>query len=110
MDLRDTFLIDSGADRYGAALVDAAQARNEALRTERLYKRVVAQCLLAADGKNATEKDAAARTHIKAVSAEDAWVEAETAFNLARAKADALQVRWETWRTEQANRRQEMKL
>lgn len=92
------------------ALVAAAQRQSEALRLEKLAKRVMAQLMIVSDEKSAGMREAAARSDLKYTVAEDAWIQAETAANIAKAGAEGLKIRWESWRTEQANERAAMTL
>lgn len=92
------------------ALVAAAKVQSEALRLEKLAKRVMAQLMIASDEKSAGMREAAARSDLKYTAVEDAWIQAETDANIAKAEADGLKIRWESWRTEAANTRAEMNL
>jgi hypothetical protein len=100
----------SPGERVHDALVEAAIAKTEAFKSERLYKRVLAECLLGAEGKTSAERDARARLHPKAIAAEDAWITNESKANIARAESDGLQVRFEEYRTREATARAEMTL
>lgn len=92
------------------ALVAAAKSASEALRLEKLAKRVMAQLMIVSDEKSAAMREAAARADLKYTSVEDAWIQAETTANIDKAEAEGLKVRWETWRTEQSTLRAEMQL
>ena len=92
------------------ALVAAAKSASEALRLEKLAKRVMAQLMILSDEKSVGMREATARADFKYTNAEDAWIQAETTANIHKAEADGLKIRWETWRTEQANTRAEMQL
>ncbi len=96
--------------KYHDALIRAAEAKNEALRAERMKKRIFAQVILRVEGKNAQEREAQAITHSEYQRFEDAWVEAETKANVAKAEADGLAVMFEAWRTQQATARAEMQI
>lgn len=96
--------------KYHDALIRAANAKNEALAAERLKKRVYAQCFLQVEGKNAAEREAKSITHAEYQRFEEQWIEAETRANLAKAEAEALAVKFEAWRTDQATRRAEMQI
>ena len=96
-------------DKYASALLTAAEAKSEALRLERLAKRFYSACYLTATGTIA-EREAKARTNEEYQRAEDEWVAAEHAANVAQAKADAIHVAYESWRTQEATKRAEMSL
>lgn len=98
------------ARQIEAALLDAARAKSEADRLERMAKRKLAELRLRADGKSADDREAWARTHTHYVDAENQYIEAASKANLARARADGLQIRFDEWRTEQATKRAEMNL
>ncbi len=44
------------------------------------------------------------------IDAENKWLDAETAYNLARAHADAAELEFEAWRTKESTKRAEMNL
>ena len=91
------------------AMVKHAAALNEALRTERLRKRIFAELYLRGDGSVA-HREAMARTNPAYIEAEERWVQCESAANLAKAEADGLRIRFEAWRTQQSTARAEMNL
>lgn len=95
--------------RYERAMIDAAETKSAALTAERLAKRVFSACYLAEEGTVA-QREHSARTNPKFIAAEDDWLTKEHDANLAEARADAMKVRFESWRTENANRRAEMNL
>ncbi len=95
--------------KYEAALMEAAETKSEAIRLERLAKRFYAACYLSASGTIA-EREAKARTNPEFEKAEEAWITAEHQANIAAAKAEALKVQFEVWRTKEATRRAEMSL
>jgi len=92
-----------------AALIAAAEAKSEALKLERLAKRVFSQLVVSMTGP-ISQREHAARADIKYISAEDAYITAQTAENIARAHADSAQIRYEIWRTNAATSRAEMNL
>lgn len=96
-------------DRIEQALLSAAEAKSLALTAEKLAKRVFSACYLAETGP-VQEREHKARTALKYVAAEDDWLAKEGAANLRQAEADALHVRFETYRTKEATRRAEMNL
>ena len=95
--------------RLAEALQKAANLSSEALRLERLAKRVYAACYIAAEGTVA-EREARARTALKFTEAEDAYISAQHAANVAEAEAEGLRVRFETFRSLNATRRAEMQI
>lgn len=95
----------SPAERYGDALELAAEAKSAAFKADKLAKRVFAQCLLLAEGKNIAEREARARLNETYVMAEDASIERETEANITRARADGAQARFEEWRSMRADAR-----
>jgi hypothetical protein len=93
------------------ALQSAAQAKAEAFKAERLYKRVRAETFLTIlSARNVAERDAMTDSHEVVKRFEDQWIEAERVNNLARARADGLTYRFEQWRSMEASHRAEMKL
>jgi len=96
-------------EKYETALMEAAETKSEALRLERLAKRFYAACYLAAAGTIA-EREAKARTNPEFEKAEKEWIEAEHRANIAGAKAEAMKLRFEVWRTNEATERAKMNL
>lgn len=94
---------------YANALVAHAEAKSTVGRLERLTKRVYAQCFIAASG-SVEERKNRALLNEKHIAMEDELIQAETAANVARARADGLAALFEEWRTTQANSRAEMNL
>lgn len=97
-------------ERCADALEEYARAKSDAERLSKLAKRVLAQCFIHAEGKNAAERDAQARVNPKYIAIEDDLIRAETDANMARAKADGLQLQFEEYRTRESTRRAEMQL
>ena len=95
--------------KYEAALLKAAEAKSQALKAEKLSKRVYSACFLESSGSVA-QREHEARTHAKFIAVEDDWITKEHAANLAQAEADALHIHFETYRTQEASRRAEMNL
>ena len=91
------------------ALVECALQKNEALKAEKLAKRVYSAVYLQTDG-NVDERKAKALTNSKYEEFDDVHTDAESKYNLARAEADGMQCRFEEWRTRSATRRAEMGL
>ena len=91
-------------EEYYDALEEAAMRKNDALRAKKSLERVYAEIYLRSTG---TIEDRKQRTLVDPhyVSRDDAWVEAASAHNLAEARADGLQVRFEEWRTNEATLR-----
>lgn len=99
----------SPGDDYADAIKAAAAAKVTALRAEKLWKRMRQRTYLSQTGP-VEERKAKADTDPKVVALEDEAIEAESAHILAGAESDSAQVRWETWRTNQANDRAAMNL
>ena len=91
------------------ALEDSARAESEAIRLEKLAKRVFSQLVINSEG-SVNIREHLARAHLKYTEAEDAYITAQTAANLARAKSDGLRLRFEAWRTEESSERARMNL
>ena len=95
--------------KYENALLDAAMKKSEALRLERMTKRIYSAIYLEATG-TIDERKAKALVNEKYKEAEDEWLDAEREANIAQAKADACEVAFETWRTQESTKRAEMTL
>jgi hypothetical protein len=91
------------------AMVKHAAALNEALRTERLRKRIFAELFLRGDGSVA-HREAMARTNPAYIEAEERWVQCESAANLAKAEASGMELRFKAWQSQHATQRAEMNL
>lgn len=96
--------------RVHDALVQSAQARNEAFRLERKYKRTLKAHIVIAEGKSFDAREVMASQRPAVLEAEDAWIAAELMANTAKAWADGLHIQFEEWRTRQATNRAEMQL
>ena len=96
-------------EKYETALMEAAETKSEALRLERLAKRVFSACYLAEAGTIA-EREHRARINPKFIAVEDEWLTAEQAANTAGAKAEAMKVKFDYWRTLEATERAKMQL
>ena len=111
MDIGKTYPGLTLGDEIAQALEAAAVCKAAAFRSERLYKRTYAQVLLMiTDAKTVAEREARTLVTQVVIRAEDDWISAQTAWNIAQAKADGLQVRFEEWRSRNATARAEMKL
>lgn len=97
-------------DSYAESLMATAEAKNAALKQDRITERVKAACFIFAEGKNAEERKSNAIVHPDYQKQVDADVEAQSKYNLARAKSDGLYVKFEAWRTLESTKRAEMKL
>ncbi len=91
------------------ALKIVAKRKSAELRAERKMKRIFRSLYLRQSGSVA-EREAKAGTDPLYEKAEDEFVDAADRSNLAKAHADALQIKFEEWRTENATRRAEMNL
>lgn len=96
--------------RYGNAIVRAADAKAAAMKARKLMERVYDRILLSTEGKTVAEREARARTDAGFIAVEDQHIEAESAAIQAKAEADALEIQFEAWRTQQATARAEMNL
>lgn len=99
----------SPAELYHAALRDAAEAQNRATVADKKAKRIWSQCYLMAKGA-VEERKALASTNPAYTAAEDAWLEAATAANIAKAEAEGVGAEFEWHRSMEATKRQEMNL
>lgn len=97
-------------ERCHDALLVVAQKKSDALRAKKLAERKYDQVLLMETEGTIAEKQARARQHPAVMKAEDQHIESESALNMAKAKADGLQIEFEEWRSRQANSRAEMQL
>ncbi len=100
---------NSLGERTHDALVKAGGLKGEALRCERMYKRKRRQHFLHQKGSVA-ERDALVSEIADVQNDENAWIAAETAWNISKAEADGLHIRFEEWRTNQSTTRAEMNL
>jgi hypothetical protein len=96
--------------RVHEALVEAAQAKNEAFKLERKYKRTLKAHIIIAEGKSFGERETIASTRKTVEEAEDAWVAAELIANTAKAEADGLEIQFKEWQSRNATNRAEMNL
>lgn len=94
------------------AMEDAAEAENAADRAEALRKRVFAEVVNHATqgGTPVSKAEYAARADQRFVAADNEAIDARSAANIAKAKAEGLKLRFEAWRTRNATRRAEMNL
>ena len=92
------------------ALLVAASKKVAAMRARKLAERVYDRVFLGSQGKNIAEREANARTEAAFIKMDDEALEAESDAIVAKAEADGLAVRFEEWRSQQANAREEMKL
>ncbi len=98
------------ADRLGDALIEAAEAKAEAFKLERLFKATLRACTLASTAKSWNEREAMGSQMEQAKVAEQQWIEAEMKATVTKAKAGALEYQFEAWRTERATERAQMQL
>ena len=97
------------SEQYSDALEAAALAKNEAMRLGKIAERAFAEVFLREDGSVDVRKQRAIINETYK-AADDARIAAESAHNLAKAKADAVAVKFEEWRTREATMRAEMNL
>ena len=75
------------------------------MRREFMLDLVKDRCFLTSDGSVA-ERNAKAGTSVDVSRAHEEWVQAVVAFKRIKAKRETERVVWETWRSENSNRRQ----
>lgn len=100
---------DEFSERYRLALKDHATWDAERRRLEKMEKIVFSEIVNQSTASSVTkaEHEARAAARYKAICADLA--NATTAANLANAEVKAMELKFEMWRTRNANRRQEMK-
>jgi hypothetical protein len=96
--------------RVHNALVEAAQAKNEAFKLERKYKRTLKAHILIAEGKSHPERETRASLRDTVKGAEDAWIAAQMLANTAEAEANGLEIQFKEWQSRNATNRAEMNL
>lgn len=99
--------IEQFTHEYGQALEVLAETESRALAIEKRREIMFSEIM------NRTEGPVGRAEHVAKASDEyrqvtEEYIHAVTARNIAKAKAKAMEVRWETWRTRNANRRAEM--
>lgn len=97
-------------ERCHDALLEHAERKVDAIRARKLADRIYDRVFLTIDGKNLEEKKCRARLDEKFIVAEDAAIEAESLAVISKAKADGLQIEFESWRSKQATDRAEMQM
>ena len=97
------------AERCADALMEAGTVKADAHRLRKMAERIYDVCFLKASGKNADERKAAARSMPEFVKADKDATEAEARAIITKASADAEQIIFEEWRTNEATRRQDSK-
>lgn len=104
--------IDEAMERMRLAMLDSARKQSEASRLDERRKIIRAQLVkkFRADGKAVGESEQLAMATEQYESAVNEAYLADLEAGLAKAEADFLKIRWETWRTRAANKRAEMKL
>ena len=105
MDLRKAFQSEY-SEHYRIRAVAYAEADGEALRLERLSKRVFSQIVTSGEG-SIVAREHAARINPKYTSVEDAWVTASTRANVAKADMEAVKIAFEEFRSRSATARVE---
>lgn len=108
MDMRRQFSSDY-AERYRIAAIAYARADGEALRLEKLSKRVFSSIVHHLDGAVAA-REHAARTSVKFTDVEDQWITAQTNANTLKAEVEAIKIEFEEFRTHSATARNEMRM
>lgn len=97
------------AHDLGHCEVNAAKARAQSMRMERMYRRMRATVLIGIEGRSADEREARALTDGRVMQAEDEWITAEREAQVVMARRDAMRVVWECYRTMESSRREELK-
>ena len=107
MRVSETFPQAELGERYRLVVLKAAELKSEALRLEKMAKRIEAALIIDAKGSHALRKTIAKNSpEFQAV--EDAWLKAKHDANAAGAEADALRLKMEAWRTIESTKRAEM--
>lgn len=83
---------------------ELAELEGESMRREYMLDLVKDRGFLVADGNNA-ERLAKANTSADTSRAHEEWIQALVAFKHMKAKRETERVVWETWRSENSNRR-----
>ena len=97
-------------EQVADALLNAAEAKNDAATKRRKADRILDAVLLQQSGGSADERKAKARQDVRYIQADDAALEAEHRANIAKAQADGAEIRFEEWRSMNATQRAEMNL
>jgi len=84
---------------------EMAEAEGDTMRREFTLDLIKDRCFLAADGSVA-ERNAKAGIAPEVGRAHEEWVQALVAFKRIKAKRESERIVWETWRSENSNRRQ----
>ena len=84
---------------------ELAELEGETMRREYMLDLVKDRAFLTEDGNNEVRK-AKANTAAESSRAHEEWVQAVVAFKRIKAKRETERVVWETWRSENSNRRQ----
>ena len=98
------------AEQFRLSCEEWARLDGEARRKDALRKRIFAQLVIAADAKSVAMAENLARVDPRYEMAEADSINAETAANIAKADMEAVRIRFEVWRTRNANARAEMNL
>jgi len=104
--------VDEAMEKLRLAMLHSAKAQSEASRLDERRKIIRAQLVkkFRADGKAVGESEHLAMATDQYETAVNEHYLADLDAGLAKAEADFLKIRWETWRTRAANKRAEMKL
>jgi hypothetical protein len=104
--------VDEGMERLRLAMLDSARAQAEASKLDERRKIIRAQLVkkFRADGKAVGESEQLAMATEQYETAVNEHYLADLDAGLKKAEADFLKIRWETWRSRQANKRAEMRL
>jgi hypothetical protein len=105
--------VDEGMERLRLAMLDSARAhRPRRPKLDERRKIIRAQLVkkFRADGKAVGESEQLAMATEQYETAVNEHYLADLDAGLKKAEADFLKIRWETWRSRQANKRAEMRL
>ena len=91
-------------EEFYDACEEAALRENDALKAKKSSERVYSEVYLRSTG-TVEEKKQGVLQDPRYRAADDAWVEAASAHNLAEARVDGLKIRFEEWRTNEATLR-----
>ena len=95
--------------QLASALERQATAENEARTLKAKLDRTAREIFLNEEGSIAI-REAKAKTHDRYITLEAEYLEAESKANLEKARKQAFEVKWETWRTNESTRRAEMRI
>lgn len=105
MDIRREFQ-SQYSERYRLAADAHARAEGEAIKLEKMTKRVFASLVHHGTG-SVNAREYAARCDPKYTAIEDEWINAQTTATLLKTKVDAVEIEFKEFQSVNANRRAE---